>query len=158
SRSAAAQEMVRAVLSRAGSPSNISLEVRNISALNGAEQEELRQKLREQFSAARVEIVSPERALAEVTITLSQDLKGEIWVAEIRHGAAREIVMVRVPKSNTAVLPRMSGAISLRKTQVWTQASSEPVLDVAILGEGDRAALVVLDGAAVWLDRNRGTD
>src|SRR5438105_8448474 len=73
SRSAAAQEMVRAVLSRAGSPSNISLEVRNISALNGADKEEIRQKMREQFSAARVEIVSPERALAEVTIALSQD-------------------------------------------------------------------------------------
>jgi len=101
--------------------------------------------------------VSPERALAEVTITLSQDLKGEIWVAEIRHGAAREIVMVRVPKSNSAVLPRMSGAIALRKTQVWTQASAEPVLDVAILGEGDRAALLVLEGASVSLYRNRGS-
>lgn len=155
--SAAAQEMVRAVLSRAGLPSNISLEVRNISPLNGAEQEEVRQKLREEFSAARVQIVSPERALAEVTITLSQDLKGEIWVAEIRHGEAREIVMVRVAKSNVAGLPRMSGAISLRKTQVWTEVSAEPVLDVAILGEGEKAALLVLDAASVSLYRNRGS-
>ena len=155
--SAAAQEMARAVLSRAGSPSNISLEVRNISALNRAEMEEVRQKLREQFNAARVQIVGPERALAEVTITLSQDLKGEIWVAEIRHGEAREIAMVRVAKSNAAVLPRMSGAISLRKTQVWTEVSAEPVLDVATLGEGERSALLVLDAASVSLYRNRGS-
>ena len=89
------------------------------------------------------------------TLTLSQDMKQEIWVAEIRHGDAREIAMVRVAKSNSVALPGISSTISLHKTQLWTQSGADAVLDLAVLGEGDRAALLVLDGVTVSLYRNR---
>lgn len=150
-RAVAAQELVRTVLTRAGSPSAISLEVRNTAGLGLTE--DAYQKLHAQFNAARVQIVSPERALAEVVVTLSEDVHGELWVAEVKHGETRDVAMVRVARNNGAGLPRMTNAMTLRKTLVWSQVT--PVLDVALLGEGDSAALLVLDAASVSLYRNR---
>jgi len=152
-RANAAQELVRTVLARAGSPSAVSLELQNLSGLSAAEQEDIRQKLRAQFGAARVQIVAPERALADVTITLAQDVHGEIWIAEARHGETRDVAMVRVAQSGNAGMPRIANTLSLHKTLVWTQATR--VLDVELVGEGDQAALLVLDGATVSLYRNR---
>lgn len=150
-RTAAAQEMVRTVLNRAGAPTAVSLEVRNLAGIGSAE--DVYQRLRSQFSAAHVQIVTPERALAEVVVAISEDIRGEMWVAEVKHAESQDVTIVRVAKSSNAALPRVTNTMTLHRTLVWSQTT--PVLDLALLGEGDSAALLVLDGASVSLYRNR---
>jgi len=146
-----ARELVGAILARASAPPAVSLQVRNLSSLSPAEAEEIKRTLRSQFSAAGTQIVKAEQAVTEIQITLSENTSGYLWVAEAGRGDTHQIAMVRVPRAETSSMPRVTSTISLRKTQVWSQAAN-PLLDVALLKSD---ALLVLDSSTVSLYREK---
>ena len=150
--STAGRELANTILARASYPNAISLQVINASSLSLAEVETARHTLAAQFTSGRAQIVPPERAVAEIRITLAEDVRGYLWIAEAKHGEEREVAMVRVARAEAGSLPRMAPTISLRKTLLWSQAGS-PVLDAALLDKGER--LLVLDGSTLSMYRNQ---
>jgi hypothetical protein len=79
--------------------------------------------------------------VVEVTLTISDNIKGYLLVAEIFHGDERAVEMANVRKEPAAV-PAPAG-ISIAKKLLWEQ--SEPILDVLAVAD----FLFVLDTAGV---------
>src|SRR5690348_4829231 len=74
-----ARELAAKILARASQPSSVSLTVRNTSSLSSAEMEQIRAQLEAQFRANGAQVTATERALAEVTVTLSENSEGYLW-------------------------------------------------------------------------------
>ncbi len=79
--------------------------------------------------------------LVEVTLTISDNIKGYLLVAEIFHGDERAVEMRSIPKE-PSVAPAPVG-ITVTKKLLWEQ--STPILDVAFLAD----FMFVLDTAGV---------
>jgi hypothetical protein len=77
----------------------------------------------------------------EVTLTISDNIKGYLLVAEIFHGDERAVEMRSIPKE-PSVAPAPAG-ITITKKLLWEQ--STPILDVAFLAD----FMFVLDTAGV---------
>jgi len=77
----------------------------------------------------------------EVTLTISDNIKGYLLVAEIFHGDERAVEMISVPRE-PSIAPAPAG-ISITKKLLWEQ--SAPILDVALITD----FMFVLDTAGV---------
>jgi hypothetical protein len=85
---------------------------------------------------------------SSVNITLSENVDGYLWVAEILKAEQREVVFLNVPRpAGTPVPP--AAVVTIEKKLIWEQ--EKPILDVAISGD----LLVVLDSTAVSFYRDR---
>lgn len=146
----AAAELVGKLLERAGRPSVVSLALSNSSSLSSSDAAEIRRTLESQLASRGIRIVKPEQALSDVHITLSENAAGYLWVADVRSGTRREIVMTQVPRSEVIVAAPLSPALVLRKELVWSQY--EPILDFAFWD--NRSWLLVLEPRAVSLFRS----
>lgn len=136
-----ARDLAKKVFSRAGQPTAITLTVSNLSTLSVAETREVKISLEREFRALNVKLVPSERALADVTVTLSENPEGLLWVAEISHSGAHEVEMVTA--SRRSVVPKVTPSptsVTLRKRSVLTQ--STPILDF-VLFDNDRSLLVL---------------
>jgi len=148
----AARELARQTAEKVGSPSNISLTVKNASSLPAGDVAEIRHAIESQLSSSGMRIVKPEQSVADLQLTLSQNVQGWLWVAEIRRGNSTEAVLIPVFTRQAPPLPGVSSALTLHKTFLWAQPDATPVLDVAILGGGSNPnALLVLDSSMVSL-------
>jgi len=83
----------------------------------------------------------------EVLVTLSENRRGLVWVAEIRTGDTRTIAMEDVPNP-----PPASGATSLTIEKKLVLEQERQILDLAAMGRG----LLVLDSEAVTLYQSAG--
>jgi hypothetical protein len=85
------------------------------------------------------------QAAATVTVTLSGNFRGFVWVAEIRRGEAREIAIEEWP-----IPPETAATVSfvIEKERLLEQESR--ILDLAALGHG----LLVLDAESVSVYEN----
>lgn len=97
-----------------------------------------------------------------IRVTLSENLQGGLWVAEVQEGTETRVTMLAVPLAPAA--PTGSGgAITIRRTLLTTEDA--PVLDAKIFVTGGVQRLVVLEleqivtyerntaalGNAVWI-------
>ncbi|HTC95518.1 MAG TPA: hypothetical protein VK699_18890 [Terriglobales bacterium] len=148
----AARELARQISEKAGSPSSISLTIKNSSSLVNADVAEIRHTVETQLSSSGMRIVKPDQSVADIQLTLSQNVQGWLWVAEIHHGATSDAALVPVFTRQAPPLPGVSSTITLHKTFLWAQPDATPVLDVAVLGGGSNPnALLVLDSSMVSL-------
>lgn len=88
------------------------------------------------------------QAAASVVVTLSQNLREWVWVAEIRRGDTREVVMEERPRSEEV---SSAGSVVIEKRRLLEQESR--ILDLAPLGRD----LMVLDAESVSVYQNSGT-
>ncbi|HET7873285.1 MAG TPA: hypothetical protein VFL42_12280, partial [Terriglobales bacterium] len=123
---AAAADLVQQLLSRAGSPSSLSVSFQNISVLPTDLQESVQNAIFTGFRNAGVRLVQPEMTQTQVEVTFTEDFRGYLWVATIQQGANRKIVMKQVPRAERLISSR-APQLTLRKTPVWQQDS--PLLD-----------------------------
>lgn len=128
----AADDLVQQVLSRAGTPSTISLSVENLSSLASADQAAIKQSIMTSFRNAGTRLVKPDFALATVDITLSEDWQSYVWVAEIKQGPTSQVVIKTLPRPQKAANLRMP-ILSIRKAIVWQQDTS--ILDFYFDGQ-----------------------
>src|SRR5579859_282939 len=148
----AARELARQVSEKAGSPSSISLTIKNSSSLSAGDVAEIRHTVETQLSSSGMRIVKPDQSVADVQLTLSQNVQGWLWVAEIHHGTSSEAALIPVFTRLAPPLPGVANTITLHKTFLWAQPDATPVLDVAVLGGGSNPnALLVLDSSMVSL-------
>jgi len=137
-------------------PGAVTLTLDNRSSLGRRDNEVIGNGLRVALEAVGLRFVKPEQAAASIAITLSENPRSYVWVAQIRQAAGEAaVVMVSAPRAEGPAAPRDSVPLSLRKIPLWTQ--EEPILDVAVLEENVAPTrIAVLDAERVSLYRWEG--
>jgi hypothetical protein len=150
----AARALARDIVAKTG-PGTVALSFQNLSSLGNADATEVRRDLESELRHRQVQIVPAERAVAEVKVTLAENPGGYLWVAEVRQGNSRDLVMRNVTRASATTVPRPASSLLIQKTLLWQQAA--PLLDLAMLGpaRGD-ARMLVLEAAQVSLYRLQG--
>jgi hypothetical protein len=136
-------------------PGTATLTVRNQSSIANDEVPAIRRGIEAQLRIEGINIRSAENAATTVAITLSENLQGWLWVAEVTQGSDTKVAMVAVPRSGLAPVLQKGPSVTLRKTLVYSQA--DPILDFATIQAGSEIHLAVLDGNNVSLYRSTGT-
>jgi hypothetical protein len=123
-------------------PGAITLSIKNRSSISTDEIPAIRKALERELRAAGV-TVRAQSSNAEVRLTLSQNAKGWLWVAEMQEGAELRVAMLQLPVTTSgtaaATAPRMvlQDKLLLRQT--------EPILDVATVTLAGQPSMVVLE-------------
>jgi hypothetical protein len=148
-------ELARKIVAVTG-PGAVSLTVENRSSLGRRDIEVIGNGMRAALEARGLRFANPEQAAASVAITLSENPRSYVWVAQIRQATGEAaVVMVSAPRVEGTAMPRDSVPLSLRKISLWTQ--EERILDVAVLDENVAPThIAVLDAVKVSLYRSQG--
>jgi hypothetical protein len=106
----------------------VSLDLQNMSALPAAEWSNFRSLFETELRKAGLEVAAGTAAEPRVRITLAENARGLLLVAEITSGSSRQIAMLPwSPPPSPEQQPRMT----LTKKFLWAQ--QEPILDVLLL-------------------------
>jgi hypothetical protein len=121
----------------------VALGFSNVATVNPPDAMAAQQALERELHGLAV-ITAPPAAIT-VALTLSENLRGFVWVAEIRRGDTQEVVMEDWPK-----LPEVAraGSVVIEKRRMLDEPLR--ILDCAPLGHG----LLVLDAEAVSVYEN----
>ena len=142
-----AGKIVSAIGPTATGPTTMAVAVLNRSPLSTAMTDEIRRNLLTQLAILGIRFVPAEQAAVTVQVSLSEDLRSYVWVAEIHQGAnASSVVMVSVPRPAALSVEPEAAAMVLRKIPLWLQP--ERILDVAV-SDGNPARMLVLDANGV---------
>lgn len=142
-------------------PGQAQLTLRNVSTIQANEIPAIR-KLLEQNLKSRGVIAGGTESANAIRITLSENLRERLWVAEIAEGNTRRITMVHLDPGETATIHSSSERVVLRKEKVaWIASGVEgvPVLAAAeinghlVLMFADRISVFSLSGAT-WRESN----
>jgi hypothetical protein len=111
-------------------PGAIALTLRNNSSIPVDQIPAIRRSLLNALSALGVTARPAADAATIVRVTLSQNARQGLWVAEVQQGPEMRVAMVSV--ANTAPAPPQQGTpVLLRKTLLFSQA--EPILDAQLI-------------------------
>jgi hypothetical protein len=123
---AAASEFAHLILSREGSPSQLSVTFQNLSSLPPETQEAMQNAIFNVFRGANVRLVKPEQSAVDVHITFSEDWQGYVWIANIQQGTGSQMVIKKLQRQQRAQASS-NPLLTIRKIPVWQQDS--PILD-----------------------------
>lgn len=147
----AESEFANQIVAHVGQNAAITLEVKNRSRLGATEVAEVARALRAQLRARDVRMLATKRPAPSVVVTLSENVQGLLWIAEIRRNDAQDVVMIQAAKPQVETSPANPEAMVIRKTLVFEQR--EPILDLVQIGGSGTAEplLLVLDTDKVAL-------
>ena len=152
----AAGELAAKIVARAAPQTALALVVRNASSLSDDDVSRIRRALRSELRGRRIHLTTSKRAGAEVQVTLSENVEGLVWIAEIRKGASTDVGMESVARPKPGSQQATEELLSVRKSRVFEQA--EPMLDVVPLAREAAGAappgparILVLGAGAVSL-------
>ncbi len=138
---APASDLARQIAALTG-PGTITLTVTNRSALSNDDAATIRNTVERELRAAGITLRAKD-ANSDVRITLSQNLQGWLWVAEVQEGSEVKVAMLPVAGSTLTGAASSTPAITLRVNLLFAQAA--PILDLAILAAGNDQRMIVLD-------------
>lgn len=140
---AAARELARgAAAALEKEPAAFS--IRNGSSLAASDFASVRAALAAALRAQGVR--TAETAPAEIRVTVSENPRDWLLIAEVRRGDARAVVMAGWPRGSAT--PRLPlPVLSIERRLVWEQ--EEPILDFVLTGDGAEARLFVLEPARI---------
>lgn len=147
---AALAERVAAILG----PGQARLTLRNLSSIPAEDLPTIRRALEQNLRIHGITIAGDESA-NQLRITLSENTREWLWIAEVVEGNETRIVMVSLPSTRLAAAQSRAG-ITLHKQQLLT--SHEPVLaalevfDSFIVLEPERI-VVYAQGPDTWIPR-----
>ncbi|MGD0694907.1 MAG: hypothetical protein ABSB82_08625 [Terriglobia bacterium] len=127
----AVSELTAKILSYGTPQGTVGLAVRNISSLSEEDVAQIRRELRSELRGRGVRLAAPKQASVEIQVTLSENVEGYVWVAEIRNGTSRDIAIVSLPRPPRETVHSAGEALSVQKVRLFEQA--EPMLDFALL-------------------------
>ncbi len=147
---AGAEEQLAAQILSATGPKTMAVEVVNRSSLSASMSDDIRRNLLTQLAVLGVRFVPAEQAAANLRVSLSENLRSYVWVAEIRQGAnAPSVVMVSMPRSAPLPVEPAAATMVLRRIPLWSQPKR--ILDVAVsLGSPARMLVLDADGVAIY--------
>jgi hypothetical protein len=149
--SAPAAELATRIVAKTGPGSAITLVVNNRSSLSPSEVRSITSQLESQLRSQRMEIVAPSQAVANVNVTLSENVQGYLWVTQIQQGSESDLVMQSVARQQSTDMGDGS-ALTLRRRLLLAQ--DEPILDVDLMAD----SAVVLSPSHVTWYRVQGTN
>jgi hypothetical protein len=142
-------QFVQEILSRAGSPSAVTLNFDNVSSLSAADLDALKKSITASFRASGIRLVKAEFAVAEIQITFSEDWQNFVWVAAIRQGTTNQVTIRKIAKPS-AVSTSRAPTLTVHKNVVWQQEA--PILDFFI--DGPNLYVLEPDQIVVYVNEN----
>jgi hypothetical protein len=153
-----ARELAKKIVAVTGPRQTLALTVRNISSLSDSEVAAVRLALEAELRAAGLRLAavvppassrrpSPESAAApELRITLSENVQGLLWIAEVPRDDSRDVAMVSLPRTAAPTPSATTQMFVLESKFLYEQ--DEPILGFAVLDSqpsGAAPTLLVLD-------------
>ena len=152
-----ARQLADKINAAAGAGSAMAITINNASSFSPRDLADIRLALESQLRTQGTRVVDPAQADVEVRVTLAENMRGYLWVAEVPRGQMREVAMVEIPRSQRAAPTGPGTAMTLRKTPLWSQ--DDPVLDVIPLEMNGASgnAVLVLETQYVTLYTKQGS-
>jgi hypothetical protein len=142
-------ELAKAI-SAASGPGTITLSILNSSSIPKDQVPEIQRALEAQLRASGVRVGSSANANSDVRVTLSENLQGYIWVAEIKQGNDTHVEMVTAPRAQSAIAAKNAPSVVIHKALMWSQATQ--ILDMVLLDAStSNPKMIVLDAEAITL-------
>jgi hypothetical protein len=149
-----ARELADKILGHTQSRSAIFLELKNTSSLDAADAADVRRAIEAQMRALGARLVPADQAVDDVRVTLSENAREYVWVAEIGRHDQNDVVMVSMPLLSL-LRHDSAGLVSFRKTSLLTQSAR--ILDVAVVSPSAGAtSMLVLDAERLTLYEDDG--
>lgn len=138
-------------------PGVVAVTTANRSSLDKKDCDTISGRIRSELEVMGVREVPPEQAAASVQITLSENPRLYVWVAEIRQGNGDPAVaIVSMPRENDLGVVHDSMPVSLHKIPLWGQ--QDRILDVVVLDENIAPQhMAVLDGEKLTVYRQKNS-
>src|SRR5256885_7258546 len=154
--SGSADELARRIVAISG-PGAEAITFNNASSLSAAEADKFQRALIERLRTAGVNVAERSAAAIEVKITLSENMQGYVFVAQVQQGRGdAKVAMVSAARlAESSSLTRSAATVSLRKTMVLAQ--NAPMLDFALLSSAGAQHLLVLESERVVMYGKQGT-
>ncbi len=146
--------LAQRIASKAGPGTAITLTVKNISSLAAADVNTISTQLSSELRNRGLRVVDAEQSVADVRVTLSENLEAYVWVAEIKQSNVADAVFTTLPRTNSAPT-NSAGAITLQGKLL--SAQDEPILDIALIGSQAIPGAIVLTPTKVNYYRINGT-
>lgn len=139
------RELARKIAAALEPRETVVLTVRNASSLTPADVAAVRKELETWLRGSGFKLAN--EAPASVSITLSENIEGLVWIGEVRRGDRREVVMAAPARG-----PARAARTQMNLDRQLVLEQPDPILDVAAL-EG---ALLALKPAEIALHRRQG--
>ncbi len=133
-------------------PGTITLNARNVSSLTADNIPVIKRDLTNALRDAGVRVVTS-NAAADITLTISENAQGYVWVAEVKQGNDTKVAIAVAPRSQANAI-QTSALVAIHKKMLWSQDSQ--ILDVAQFQVGADSHLIVLDAANISLYKMAG--
>jgi len=149
-----ASQLVQKIAGITG-PGAVTVNVVNRSSLSQADADDIKRKLLSELAAFGVRQVPAEQAAATVDISLSENVQGYLWVAEIHQGTNQPVVaMVSVPGLASRSETSSATPLTINKTLLWSDENR--ILDAALVNINPQY-LIVLQAERIALFRLQNT-
>jgi hypothetical protein len=123
-------------------PGTITLTITNRSTIATDDIPAIRKSVERELRSAGI-ITRAKDADSDVRVTLSQNLQGWLWIAEIQEGSETRVAMLPVAGASTATTSNSTPAVTLRASLLLSQR--DQILDAALINQ----TLIVLDPAHI---------
>ncbi|MBI3661491.1 MAG: hypothetical protein HY234_00350 [Acidobacteria bacterium] len=133
-----ARELAKKIAVIASPRQTVTLSVRNISSLADSEVAAVRLALEAELRVGGLRLAAKPNGAPELRITLSENLQGLLWVAELLRNDGREVAMVSLPKAAAPTPTATTQMFVLQSKLIWEQ--DDPILDFALLDPGNPGA------------------
>src|SRR4030095_10075290 len=119
------ERQLAANIAAATGPGAISLDVQNRASFTKGDVDTIRRGLASQLTTLGVQVVKPEQAVAAVQVSLTQNLRDYVWVAEVRQGSVvPPVLMVTLTRPKGAInAPPHAPALTVSRSLLWSQES-----------------------------------
>ena len=161
----AGAELARRIVVRVGPSRNVVLKIRNLSSLKPADVSALLAALENELQSHGIRPTAEPPAATEILVTVSENLRGPLAVAQIRQEGAEEVAMVPFARPAEAETPPVAETVRLERELLIN--SEAPILDAALVTIGAATSgqwLLALQPGGVllfektdagWAERNR---
>ena len=128
-----------------------TLDFQNSSSLSADVAAAIRRSIESDLRASGVPL--RDNAPTTIRVTLSENIRGYVWIAQVQAGAASKVAMLVFPKQDAS----SPGASQLVLRRSFLIAQQEQILDAALWQSHDQRYLLVLGPSQVSILRQNGS-
>jgi len=147
----AARQLAAKIAAALPPRATIALEVRNLSSLGAAEVSSARRVLETGLQARGLQFGGSFSDRIPVRVTLSENLDGNLWIAEVARPDASYMAIVGWPKARDNGAPSQTPEVVLKKELIWEQ--EQQIVDLGFLDPLDvkQQRMLVLEPTRIAL-------
>ena len=116
---APARELARRIAASLPGGTRVEIEVRNQSSLSEDDAAAIRAAMAEELSARGLRTRGEGPGAASVVVTLSENVQGYVWIAQIQHGGDSAVLLQSVPRGASGPSVVESEKVVLQEELLW---------------------------------------